>query len=127
MPHRPMLVMLFLLVALLAQTASAANTLTADEAKNHIGETATVCGMVASPHYAEQTKGSPTFVNIDNPYPNQVFTILIWGEDLPKFSPKPSTWDGKRVCATGTITSYQGRPEIVAKATGQVAVEEKTR
>ena len=117
----------FLLCVLLAlsQAAWAANTLTADEAKNHIGETATVCGVVASTHYAEQTKGSPTFVNLDKPYPNQVFTVLIWGEDLPKFSPKPSTWDGKRVCATGAITSYQGRPEIVAKAPGQVRVEEQ--
>jgi hypothetical protein len=91
----------FLLCALLAlsQAASAANTLTAEEAKNHIGETATVCGVVASTHYATQTKGSPTFVNIDKPYPNEPFTILIWGEDLQKFSPKPITWDGKRVCA----------------------------
>jgi hypothetical protein len=71
---------------------------------------------------AEQTKGSPTFVNLDKPYPNQVFMILIWGEDLPKFTPKPSTWDGKRVCATGQITSYQGLPETIAKAPGQIKV-----
>jgi len=115
------------LLLALSTAALAANTLTADEAKNHIGETATVCGIVASTHYAAQTKGSPTFVNLDKPYPNQPFTILIWGEDLPKFSPKPSTWDGKRVCATGQITSYQGRPEIVAKAPVQVTVEENSK
>jgi DNA/RNA endonuclease YhcR with UshA esterase domain len=116
----------FLLCILLAlsQAASAANTLTADEAKNHIGENATVYGVVAGTHYAEQTKGSPTFVNLDKPYPNQLFTILVWDEDLPKFSPKPSAWEGKRVCATGTITSYRGSPEIVAKAPGQVTVQE---
>jgi hypothetical protein len=45
-----------------------------------------------------------------------VFTILIWGEDLSKFDPKPSSWDDKRVCPTGQITSYQARPEIIAKA-----------
>jgi hypothetical protein len=114
----------FLICALLAlsQAASAANTLTADEAKNHIGETATVCGVVSGTHYAASSKGSPTFVNVGAPYPNQPFTILIWGEDLAKFSPKPSTWDGKRVCATGQITSYQGKPEIVAKAPVQITV-----
>lgn len=119
----------FLLCTLLAlsQVASAATTLTADQAKDHIGETATVCGVVASTHYSEQTKGSPTFVNIDKAYPNQPFTIVIWGEDLGKFNPKPSMWEGKRVCATGTISSYAGKPEIVAKAPGQVTVEEKTR
>lgn len=119
----------FFLCTLLAlsQAASAATTLTADQAKEHIGETATVCGVVAGTHYAASSRGNPTFVNVGAPYPKQPFTILVWGEDLAKFDPKPSTWDGKRVCATGTITSYQGRPEIVAKAPGQVAVEEKTR
>jgi len=96
-------------------------TLTASEAKDHVGEKATVCGTVASARYAAQSKGEPTFVNLDKPYPNQVFTILIWGEDLPKFSLKPSTWQGKHVCATGTITSYRGVPEIVAKSPDQIA------
>lgn len=95
-------------------------TLTASEAKDHIGEKATVCGTVASTRYAASSKGPPTFVNIDKPYPNQVFTILIWGEDLPKFNVKPSTWEGKWVCATGTISSYRGVPEIVAKSPDQI-------
>jgi DNA/RNA endonuclease YhcR with UshA esterase domain len=100
----------------------AAANLTADEAKNHIGENVTVCGTVASTHYASSSRRAPTFVNLDKPYPNQPFTILIWGEDLSKFNPKPTTWDGKRVCATGTISLYQGRPEIVAKEPGQIKV-----
>jgi len=87
------------------------------------GENATVCGIVASTHYASSSRRAPTFVNLDKPYPNQPFTILIWGEDLAKFDPKPTTWDGKRVCATGTISSYQGRPEIVAKEPGQIRVQ----
>ena len=45
-------------VVALSQAASAANTLTADEAKNHIGETATVCGVIAGTHYAARTRGS---------------------------------------------------------------------
>ncbi len=48
---RPLLLPLFLLIALAGKTALAAN-LTADQAKNHIGENATVCGVVASTHYA---------------------------------------------------------------------------
>lgn len=72
--------------------------------------------------YAVGSRGTPTFLNLDKPYPNQVFTILIWGEDLAKFSPKPSAWEGKRVCATGAIASYRGSPEIVAKSPGQITV-----
>src|SRR5215470_14634565 len=97
-------------------------TLTASQAKDHVGEKATVCGVVASTRYAAQSKGAPTFVNLDKPYPNQVFTILIWGEDLSKFSTKPSGWEGKRVCATGTIRSYRGIPEIVVKSQDQISL-----
>jgi DNA/RNA endonuclease YhcR with UshA esterase domain len=123
MRFRPLLLSLALFMGFAGQGASAA-TLTAEEAKNHVGENATVCGLVASTRYASESRGSPTFVNLEKPYPNQIFTILIWGEDLSKFSPKPTTWDGKRVCATGLITSYRGLPEIVAKSPDQIKMEE---
>jgi hypothetical protein len=51
--------------------------LSATETKDHIGETATVCGSVVSTRYAASTKGQPTFLNLDKPYPNPVFTVLI--------------------------------------------------
>lgn len=123
MRNRPLLLPLFLLICGIGQ-AAAATTLTAEQAKNHVGENATVCGVVASTHYAASSRGTPTFVNLDKPYPNQVFTILIWGEDLEKFSPRPSTWESKRVCATGVISSYRGSPEIVAKSPAQIRLEE---
>lgn len=111
-----------IVLALILYTPSfAQKTLTATEAKDHIGEKATVCGTVASTHYAAQSKGTPTLVNLDKPYPNQAPTILIWGEGLSKFTDKPSTWEGKKVCATGTISSYRGSPEIVAKSPDQVS------
>jgi hypothetical protein len=96
------------------------NSYTAAQAKDHIGEKGTVCGVVASTHYAAQSKGSPTFVNLDEPYPHQLFTILIWGKDLPKFGDGPAPWKGKRLCVTGTITSYRGTAEIVANSPDQI-------
>ena len=101
---------------------AADKSLTAAEAKDHVGERATVCGVAASIHYAAQSRGRPTFINLDKTYPNQVFTILIWGEDLAKFD-KPASWEGKRVCATGTITLYRGSPEIVARSGNQIAID----
>jgi hypothetical protein len=50
-----------------------------------------------------------------------VFTILIWGSDLSKFSPAPTSWDGQRVCATGTIALYRNVPEIVAREAEQIS------
>ena len=88
--------------------------LTPTEAKAHVGEQATVCGTVAGVHYAASTRGEPTFINLDKPYPNQVFTILIWGNDRSKFGNAEQEYSGKRLCITGRITTFRDVPEIVA-------------
>jgi hypothetical protein len=95
--------------------------LSASEAGKHVGEAATVCGVAASVHTATSSKGSATFISLNKPYPNQLFTILISGSDLGKFAPSPSSWTGKQVCATGTISLYRNVPEIVARDAGQIS------
>jgi micrococcal nuclease len=114
---------LLLLFLLLAAIVHAEGPLSAAEAKNHIREKATVCGEVASTHYAERTKGSPTFINLDKPYPNQVFTIVIWGTDRPKFGSPDRAYAGKQICATGVIKDFRGVPEIVAYEPSQITVQ----
>jgi len=104
----------------LATVALAADTITATEAKNHIGENATVCGVVASARYADRSKGQPTFLNLDKPYPDAIFTILIWGDDRAKFGTPEATYRDKRVCASGVISEYRGQPEIVAREAKQI-------
>jgi hypothetical protein len=63
-----------------AGLAQAAN-LSAEDAAKHVGETATVCGKVASANYASRSRGHPTFLDIDEPYPTAVITVVIWGEN----------------------------------------------
>lgn len=110
-------------VALLCSVlACAQSSISAGEAKNHVGEKATVCGEVASTHYAARSRGNPTFINLDQPYPNQIFTVLIWGSDRPKFGDPESTYLGKRICVTGEITLYRGTPETVAHDPSQIVV-----
>jgi hypothetical protein len=67
--------------ALLCISIAQTQTLTSSEAKAHSGSTATVCGKVMSPRYATSPKGQPTFLNFDKAYPNQEFTVVIWGSD----------------------------------------------
>ncbi len=93
------------------------------EAKNHIGEEATVCGNVASTRYASSTRGQPTFLNLEKPYPNQIFTVVIWGRNRAKFGNPEIEYRAKRICVTGKIEDYRGVPEIEAKAPGQITVE----
>src|SRR5215471_8986709 len=105
-----------------ATPARAKNTFTPDQAPNHIGETATVCGVVASTRYATGTKGQPTFLNLGLSYPRQAFTVVIWRSDQPKFGTPEIALMRKDVCATGTIQSYRGKAEIIATDPRQLVV-----
>jgi hypothetical protein len=98
-------------------------TLTAAEAKDHIGEQNTVCGKVASTRYAATTRGKPTFLNLDKPYPSQVFTILIWGENREKVGTPEEKYRDKQICVTGKITEYRGAPEIVVSDPQSIEVQ----
>jgi hypothetical protein len=114
--------LMFCLVAISSVHAQT-KKITAAEAKDHVGDRATVCGKVASTHYAKSAKGEPTFLNLDEPYPKEVFTILIWGSDRGKFGAPESEYKGLRVCVTGKITSYRGVPEIVGSERGQIEIQ----
>ena len=112
-------------MSLVALAAAYAGTprLLSYQAKNHFREKATVCGLVVSTKYAEASHRSPTFLNLDNPYPQQPFTIVIWGDDRAKFRTPEVTYAGKRVCVTGIIEDYRGKPEIIATTPDQISTE----
>jgi hypothetical protein len=96
-----------------------------EDAINHIGQTQTVCGIVASAKYAAGRKSKPTFLNLNRPYPDQIFTVLIWGRDRPKFSEPPEEfYPGKQICVTGRIVKYRGKPQIVVEDPSQLVVSE---
>jgi len=100
-----------------------ARKLTAAEAKDHVGERATVCGQVVSTRYADRSKGQPTFLNLDKPYPNEIFTILIWGGDRSKFGQPETKYAHQKVCVTGVIKSYRELPEIEATEPEQIGTQ----
>jgi hypothetical protein len=111
------------LSVLLSIQVQAQKPLTTAEAKDHIGQSATVCGDVVSTRYAARTRGNPTFINLDKPYPYQVFTLLIWGSDRPKFGDPEEAYRSKHICVTGKISNYKGVPEIVAYESSQIKVQ----
>jgi DNA/RNA endonuclease YhcR with UshA esterase domain len=114
------------LVFLLAITfpAYSSDIISPEEAIKHIGEQCTVCGHVASSHFAYRSKGQPTFLNLSRPYPNQIFTVLIWGSDRKNFSNSPEDYyKNQRICVTGTIQQYKGTPEIIVKNPAQIKIQ----
>ena len=101
----------------------AQNTYTPEQAKSHIGERGTVCGVVASAHFSASSKGQPTFLNLGKPYPSQIFTVLIWGSDRPKFGAPERDYNKKNICASGAIEEFRGTPEIIARNPSQILVK----
>ena len=110
-------------ILLLRTSLACAASLSAEEAASHVGEQATVCGKVASSRYAATTRGKPTFLNLDKPYPNPIFTALIWGGDREKFGTPEQKYRDKQVCVTGKITEYRGAPEIAVSDPQSIDVQ----
>ncbi len=122
---RPILVSSLALAALVsaALPARAADTVPASEASEQVGRTVTVCGTVASASHFDRLKGEPTFLNFDRPYPDQDFTVVIWGETNSKFDRPPhELFRNKDLCVTGRVEMYKGKPQITVRDPGQIAV-----
>ena len=118
------IVLLTASITLFLFTLHAYGEITAKDAQKYLGKTETVCGQVASATHAVRTKGQPTFLNLDEPYPDQIFTVVIWGSDRVKFPEPPEKfYRGKTICVTGEITSYQGKPQIVVKDPKQIVLK----
>jgi hypothetical protein len=67
-----------------------------------------------------QTIVVPTFLNFDKRYPDQIFTLVIWGGDRSKFGDPETVYRGKRACVTGKISVFKGVPEVVANEPAQI-------
>ena len=100
-------------------SAGAASISPADAA-SHIGENATVCGLVTSAKYAANSRAQPTFLDMGQPYPNEAFTAVIFGTDRAKFGEPEATLSGKRICVTGQVRNYRGKPEIIVSDPSQL-------
>jgi hypothetical protein len=101
--------------------AANAAPLNPEEAASHVGESASVCGLVASATYAAAAMAAPTFLDLGKPYPNQVFSAVILGSDRMKFGTPEISLREKHVCVTGEIFLFQGKPEIILRDTKQLS------
>ena len=99
--------------------ADAANISAAD-AIHFVGQDVTVCGRVAGAKYASDANGQPTFLNLDQPFPNHVFTAVIWGKDRGAFPYAPESLAGRHICVSGTIQLYREKAEIVVSTPDQL-------
>jgi len=103
----------------------AAANIPASAAKDHLNQTATVCGKVVGTRFLDQSATKFTFLNFDKAYPDSPFTAVIPGENRAKFGEPEKTYLEKAICVTGKIVEYNKKPEIVLTDPSQVKVESK--
>ena len=120
----PNLTLVLVLLGILASPGAAlGQKLKAAQAKDHVGASATVCGMVVAANYAARTKGEPTYLYLDKAYPNHIFMVVIWGEARPRFGKPEVTYGGKKICVSGRIQSSRNVPQIVVSEPSQIKLD----
>ena len=102
----------FILVLSFSLAPAFNQSITAREAASHVGQRATVCGKIAGEHTAYRSNGRPTFIDIDQPYPNQIFTVLIWGEDRANVGDLPRKW---KILCNRHDKGIQRKPEMIIR------------
>ena len=107
-------------IGLWAFSANAAD-LRPEDAASRMGETATVCGVVASAKFEAHARSQPTLLDLGKSYPHAVFTAVIYGDHRSKFGTPETSLRGKRVCVTGQIRDYGGRPEVILRDPSQLS------
>jgi hypothetical protein len=96
------------------------------EVGRYVGEERQVCGPVAGTHFAESSRGQPTFLNVGEDYPSpKRFVVLIWGDNRHNFPPAPEDYyEGKIICASGEIQEYEGVFEIEIRSPAQIEIQQ---
>lgn len=86
------------------------NTLNSLEADLFVNKKACVCGTVVS---TRKIKNGSIFFNFDAKFPHHTFSGSIWGTNIQNFSYDPEIeFLGKKLCITGKISDYKGKPTM---------------
>ena len=98
-------------------------TVSADSLKYYEGQVITVCQTVTSTYVTKGEKKT-TFLNFGTGFPHQLFTVVIYQEDLPNFSYNPAEHlNGKNVCIIGDVRMYDYGPEIIVESDDQIIIK----
>jgi endonuclease G len=89
------------------------NTLNSLEADLFMDKKACVCGMVVS---TRKTNSGSVFFNFDAKFPDHTFSGSVWASNIKNFTYDPEIeFLGKKICITGKITDYKGKPTMTVE------------
>jgi DNA/RNA endonuclease YhcR with UshA esterase domain len=97
-------------------------SIAAKDAAKHINEKVVICDQVFGGKFL--SGANITLVDVGGSHPNEALTLLIKGDDRKKFKVAPEEYfKGKKVCITGQVIDYKGKPEIVITDTLQIKLQ----
>lgn len=107
---------------MLSLCAFSQQKISSKEIEAHKGDSVTVCEKVFGSRYLERT--SLTVLYLGNEFPNHLLMVVIRGDDREKFKWKPESYfKGKRICVSGTVSEYGGKPRIVVTDPVQITID----
>jgi endonuclease G len=102
------------------------NTFNTQQASLYAGkrDEITVCGTVVSSKLS--SKGN-VFLNLDKMFPNHIFTVTIFNQNVPNFSYQPhEQLKDKTICVTGFVTKdSNGVPGIIIENESAIEIHEE--
>jgi hypothetical protein len=104
------------LVFSLGTAPAVAADIAVKDAAAHVGQMATVVGMVDNVH---RSRSNMIFVDMGGSYPNNAFSAVVLAKDAGKF-PNLMPLKGRKVGISGKIEIYRNKPEIVLHTADQV-------
>lgn len=120
--------LLLALTAWLAWPAAAAEkkTVTAAEARDHIGQDVTVCGKVVQIQKGISRSGRSWLLHVDKPAP-PIFTVIMNGSTIDNpFFDADRRYPGKDVCVTGHVRERNGMVHMLLTAPTQIRIVKPT-
>ncbi len=92
------------------------------QATSKVGSTVSIVGKVVSAKFIP--KSQSTFLNLDQSFPNQVFSIMIWKDGRRNFSYQPEKeLEGKYILVTGKVElDKNGVPGITVSREEQIEI-----
>lgn len=109
-------------------TAKCQDCISTKEITNHIGEVVKVMGTVKKVSFIEWEKGSPTFIDLDQAYPNNALNVVYFEQDRDEFIHLQHL-EGKKIIVRGKVEMhhFDGNANHPPSARPQIQLTDKTQ
>lgn len=97
------------------------DTIPAIKAKDYMDKEVYVMGKVVSIKLASEGKNT-NYININKPYPDSEFTVVIFNNYLDKLTIKIEELKDKTIYIRGTITTYKNDPKQIPQIYNPISV-----